>query len=359
MKYTEEKQMERMEETDRRLGAGYRACRRRMVERIREDCQEEIYHYTSAEGFHNIISNQQFFLTDVAFLNDSTEMANVINTFEKTLNGMGHRLSAPFAERLSRLLAPADFDEMLFGNGYGEEETAAEDLRFFVLACSFQKDSLNLWNYYTSEDDREGGYNIAFHRQELTDSFSRLNEEFYGSDMLLSHGRIIYDEETKSSLISDYLLAVDRLWQETGRPGRDLLLSCIKSAVKWLSIFFKHECFASEEEYRIVLSLPNSRLTDYFARREKGPERLYKIRFTNNMFTPYVKLRFNVEEIRGVCLSPLCEKYTTEYRLQSVPDPEIGELRDVLQYGVHEFLRINGVPLSGGQVRRSAIPLRY
>lgn len=359
MKYTEEKQMNRMAELDSQLGAGYQVCRQRMVERIREGCQEEIYHYTSAEGFHNIISNQQFFLTDVAFLNDSTEMANVITTFEKTLRSMGQSLSASFAGRLSRLLALTDFDEMLFGNGLEEGETAAEDLRFFVLACSFQKDSLNLWNYYTSEDDREGGYNIAFHRQDLTDSFFRLNEVVYGEDLLLSHGRIIYDEETKISLISDYLLAVDDLWQNASEAGRDLLLSCIKSAVKWLSIFFKHECFASEEEYRIVLSLPNARLTDYFAQREKGPERMYKIRFTNNMFTPYVKLRFDVEEIQGVCLSPLCEKYTTEYRLQSVSDPGDGELRDVLQYGVHEFLRINGVPLSGSQVRRSAIPLRY
>lgn len=356
MKYTEEKKLTRLSP---RLRQRYDVCRDKLAARIQAACHPDIFHYTSAEGFHNIISNKQFFFTDVAFLNDSTEMANVVATFSRTLEAAGENLSPDFSCRLSQLLTYQDFDHLLFGDE-SDEHIEPDSLRFFVLACSFRRDSLNMWNYYTGDNDSDGGYNIAFDRLELTRSFEERNRKFYGEDMLLSHGKIIYCDQEKEEIISGFLQNIDEMWQEASEKEKEELLSCIREAVKWLSIFYKHECFAGEEEYRIVLSLPNHRLTEYFADRQgMSHERLYKIRFTNNMFTPYVKLRFDPKGIRGVCLSPLCEKYTTEYKLQSALSGGDGEPRDVLQYGVHEFLRINGYELAGLQIRRSSIPLRF
>ncbi|WP_130863337.1 DUF2971 domain-containing protein [Bacilliculturomica massiliensis] len=338
----------------------YSVCRRLLDTSIEDRRTADIYHYTSAEGFHNIISNRQFFLTDVAFLNDSTEMANIINIFHDVLEDLtdGQKLPADFAQVLEPLLDVDDFGYLLFGS----EEP--DFLRHFVLACSYEKDSLNLWNYYTGGQENDGGYNIAFAKDALIDSFTRLNAACYGEDMMLSHGRIIYDEQEKRHIIAQYLVGISAVWSAAGTEQKKLLLAAAKSTMEWLSIFYKHECFEGEQEYRVVLSLPNEKLPSYLKSRCGGKERLYKIRFTNNMFTPYVKLDFCPEDIKGVCMSPLCEKYTTEYRMRSGLDRALdpagpAEMRDVLQYGVHEFLRINGYKLKASQIQRSEIPLRF
>lgn len=353
MLYREEDFIGKMEPSVRER---YLGCRRLLNSSIEDRRTADIYHYTSAEGFHNIISNRQFFLTDVAFLNDSTEMANIINIFHQALAELKEKVPEDFLSVMEPLLCVDDFGYMLFGS----EET--DFLRHFVLACSYEKDSLNLWNYYTKDTENDGGYNIAFSKDALIDSFLRLNDTCYGEDMNLSHGRIIYDEKEKRHIIAQYLICLAEIWTEVDGEGKKLLRSAAKATLEWLSIFYKHQCFDVEQEYRVVLSLPNRRLVSYFKERAGGAERLYKIRFTNNMFTPYAKLDFRPEDIKGVCMSPLCEKYTTEYRIRSDFDnvyAGVGEMRDVLQYGVHEFLRINGYDLSSSQIQRSEIPLRF
>ncbi len=362
MQYREEEFTGRMKQE---LQQCYCDARSRLYSEIQDGEGKEIFHYTSAEGFYNIIRNKQFFLTDVAFLNDSTEMANIITVFQATIKALEPSLEKSFSHCLIDLLERDDFDYLFFGS----EE--ADSQRYFVLACSYEQDSLNLWNYYTKDNENDGGYNITFDRKELVDSFEMCNRAFYSGDMNLSSGRIIYDEKTKVHIISSFLLELNTAWKmaqahDEQKEGREenqkhLLLGAIKAAIRWLSIFFKHECFAMEREYRIILALPNSRLTKYCSCREPGVERLYKIRFTNNMFTPYVKLAFQPSGVKGVCMSPLCEKYVTEYRLrEELTNTENGmEMRDVLQYGVHEFLRIHGYDLKYAQIKRSEIPLRF
>jgi len=362
MQYREEEFTARMQEEIQQC---YCRARSRLYNEIEDGKGKQIFHYTSAEGFHNIIRNKQFFLTDVAFLNDSTEMANIITVFQTTIKTLQPNLDEKFYCCLIDLLEHDDFDYLFFGS---EEK---DFQRYFVLACSYEEDSLNLWNYYTKGNENDGGYNITFDQQELVNSFESCNRNFYGEDMSLSFGRIIYDEETKIRIIYAFLSELNEAWvmaEEQDKAKTDqnegqkkLLLGAIKAAVRWLSIFFKHECFAIEREYRIILALPNSKLTKYCSCREPGVEKLYKIRFTNNMFTPYVKLGFKPSGVKGVCMSPLCEKYVTEYRLreEQIHTDDAMEMRDVLQYGVHEFLRIYGYDLKYSQIKRSEIPLRF
>lgn len=316
-----------------------------------------IYHYTSAEGFYNIITNKKLFFTDVAFLNDSTETVNIITTYHKALNDIQGELDQEYFNRLKELITQCDFENMVFGG-----EDGIEFSRYFVLACSYQDDSLNLWNYYTRGKGNDWGYNIAFDEDDLVTSIFQLNQENYGNQMELSYGRIIYNEQEKKSIICDYLIGLNNAWllseQEKDKAN---LLECIKITIKWLSIFFKHECFSMEEEYRMVVTLPYHNLTNYIVKREGKDELLYKTRFTNNMFTPYIKMRFQPEGIKGVCMSPLSEKYTTDYHFRNEfwNGTCLAGKKDVLQYGVHEFLRVNGYDIERNRIRRSQIPLRF
>ncbi|WP_027400024.1 DUF2971 domain-containing protein [Anaerovorax odorimutans] len=315
-----------------------------------------IFHYTSAEGFYNIITNKKLFFTDVAFLNDSTETVNIITTFLKALKEIEGVIEEEYLEKLKKLMELGDFEDMVFGSEEGVDLN-----RYFILACSYQKDSLNMWNYYTKGKDSDWGYNIAFDEEELVDSIFQLNHKNYGEKMQLCYGRIVYDEQEKKELICDFLIGLNNVWllARTEKDKNNLLL-CIKNIIKWLSIFFKHECFAMEEEYRMVVTLPYHELTDYFEQRETKKECLYKTRFTNNMFTPYIKMRFRPEGIKGVCMNPLSEKYTTEFRYRNdIRTVDLIGYKDVLQYGVHEFLRVNGYHLNESQIQRSEIPLRY
>lgn len=316
-----------------------------------------IFHYTSAEGFYNIITNKKLFFSDVAFLNDSTETVNMITTFGKALKNLKTVLEPKYYEKLKTLMEPNDFENMVFGS-----EENIEFYRYFVLACSYQNDSLNLWNYYTKGKESDWGYNIAFDEKELVDSIFHLNKKNYGEQMQVSYGRIVYNEQEKTELICDYLIGLNEVWlQSENQKDKDEFFQCIKTNIKWLSIFFKHECFSMEEEYRIVVTLPYHQLTDYFEDREPQSEQLYKTRFTNNMFTPYIKMRFHPDGIKAVCMNPLCKKYTTEYQFRSDLWGGNGaeNNKDVLQYGVHEFLRINGYQLKQSQILRSEIPLRF
>lgn len=324
---------------------------------IEDQTVESIYHYTSAEGFYNIIRNKRLFFTDTSFLNDSTEVANIAETLWMILEKLRTSLEGSLYDALLRSIRSGDFTTARSGCGLEQE-------RSFVLACSYQIDSLNLWNYYAKGGNGVGGFSIGLQLKELVDSFLVLNQAHYRNELQLSSGRVIYDGETKKEMLTAFLLSVNELWQLVDcsmedRDEKGRMLQRVRNMIRWAGIFFKNECFRSEEEYRIVIALPENHLLDYQIKEKRQElERLYKVRLTNNVFAPYIKLAFRTDGIKTICLSPLSERYTTQGLGQQ---EDIGDHNtdDVMIYGVDQFLKTNGFLIHPRNIMRSRIPLRF
>ena len=76
--------------------------------------------------------------------------------------------------------------------------------------------------------------------------------------------------------------------------------------------FMKRPCFYTEEEFRIVIQVPDSALKT-LEENEK-----FKYRISNGMLIPYLELNFDVSNLAGITLSPtingdLAERSITDY----------------------------------------------
>lgn len=302
----------------------------------------KIFHYTSLEGFYHIIRNRQLYFTDAAFLNDASEAENVFDQLLATLQRCKGVLNQTLYQEL--------LNHMRTGTLVLQGQTREETYRSFVLACSYQKDSLHLWNYYGRNQDHSAGICLGFDPQEMERSFHSLNQDHYHKDLALASGRVIYQDSEKQEILKSLLLGIQTLWEPCGEEGRKELLAWLLQAIRWIGIFYKHRCFEGEEEYRMVVDLPSTSLLDYRIQdRVPEPEQLYKVRLQSQLFAPYIKLAFDPDGIIEVRLSPLADRY----------EAKILDSGDIQVYGVTQFLRVNGIQVQPEQILRSEIPLRY
>ncbi len=116
--------------------------------------------------------------------------------------------------------------------------------------------------------------------------------------------------------------------------------------ISYASIFFKNECFSSEEEFRFVAIAPKDKLNMLFYEDGQRNCKMYDFRIVNGVAVPYLKMPFccyNIEEcwvIDGIGVAP------THHYEQMVNG--LMQLTKSLDYALPNF-----------EVRKSAIPLRY
>jgi len=301
------------------------------------------YHYTSPEGLRGILGNRELFFTDAQFLNDYSERININKDLELFWETNRKRYDKQFLGLLNRIRIEAYEDDafayMQSDNLYGMIENPT---RYYVFSTSTEPDSLNMWKYYSKSNGYDG-YCIELFTLALVD-------EWIDKDTGVSivEGLVIYSTEKKQEIIAS---AVDRLYKEwckyiISNEFNEKIIKEYKSWISITSLFFKHECFAEEKEYRYIAVVPTSKLLELKHDYNGIPCKMYDFRIKNGVLIPYIKMPFNYYNV-SQC-----------YAVQSIGvGPSVNFEQKKL--GIELFLKSLDFTYPNLSINQSKIPLRY
>lgn len=196
-----------------------------------------LYHYTKSNGINGIINHNCFWATKSDFLNDPNEFSYIQRIIEDVCR--------------EHIKNPALKEMFLADSIYARREKNRE---YFVLSFSKCRDSITMW----SEFGNKTGYNIGFRSNEIIARIEEAAEIAY-------HGLVIYNTRRQKQLIQrnicSYLpnllhMPLEEVLKIGSRDREDsnYQKACRKfqKTVEVYSMFFKHEGFAEEQEYRFV-----------------------------------------------------------------------------------------------------------
>jgi hypothetical protein len=198
-----------------------------------------IYHYTDGAGFLGILQTGKLWLHDVFSLNDPSELNHGISLLSQIMT----------KEVRSHATSP---EALQFIKDFKTIRKAHEAARFFVCCFSKCKDDLAQWRAYA---DNGRGYALGFDSKTLTKAFANWvppecqtfsvtynDEKLRQLDNRLAKEVFSFIYPSKGQNLSDTAIYTYMWWL------REYLLE----AAIGLSLYFKHEGYANEREYRFL-----------------------------------------------------------------------------------------------------------
>lgn len=269
-----------------------------------------LYHYTKSNGINGIINNNCFWATKSDFLNDPNEFSHIQRIIDQVCQ-----------ENIKN----EDLKKMFLKDSiYAKQEKSRE---YFVLSFSNCRDSITMW----SEFGNKTGYNIGFRSDDIIARIEEAAEIAY-------HGLVIYHTKQQMQLIRknlcNYLPNLLRMplkeILELGRqnPQNDIYQKACRKfqrTAEVYAMFFKHEGFAEEQEYRFIF--------------KKQKNTVVHFRAKDGFMLPYIEI-------------PLSEKNLPIEEIMVAPQNHI----DLAKNGMEYMLRAKGYKAN---VSLSNIKLRY
>ena len=196
-----------------------------------------LYHYTKSNGINGIINHNCFWATKSDFLNDPNEFSYIHGIIDEVCQ--------------ENMKNPA-WTEMFLADSLGADREKSRE--YFVLSFSRCRDSITMW----SEFGNKTGYNIGFQSDKIIARIEDAAEIAYD-------GLVVYDTKKQKQLIrrvicnylpSLFRMPLDEILNAGSQDRQDsnYRKACRKfqKTVEVYSMFFKHEGFAEEQEYRFV-----------------------------------------------------------------------------------------------------------
>ena len=267
-----------------------------------------LWHYTNAEGLMGVVRNDKaergklhFWFTRSDCLNDPSEGTHIMGLYRSVCDEMLSRgeISQGFFDAVSDAEIAADqfinFPVPAEGSWESERVAAYVPCHAYICSFSLKEDSLDMWRYYSKG---KSGYGL------------RCDVELFSSIASVHAYPVIYDDTAKKKilreLISDAFCAYGRIDDERvaekGRAAKGL----IQTVLKRLQFEFKHECYASEHEYRFVVYRPKEDVKAEFSL--NGVPGL-RFRAQDGILVPYVDLAIEngPAYLKEVLISPFIE----------------------------------------------------
>jgi hypothetical protein len=226
-----------------------------------------LYHYTTGSGLVGMLSNGEMWASDLAYLNDASELQYAIDLIKDVKNSLSKDISPEAAE--------------LFRRSEIFDAPHIPGVSYHVACFCTNGDLLSQWRAYGGATD---GYAIGF-----------ATERFIQSNLRLR--RVLYDPEIQRKLVSDTIRGVVSKYENI-RCTQPLENMDIALFSQFLNIHlqdyiysFKHPSFHEENEWRIVLDLN---------RHEHLP--ILKFRESQGRLIPYVPFRLNVDKNKNPTL---------------------------------------------------------
>lgn len=219
-----------------------------------------LWHYTSIDAFKKIVESKQIFATEVHYLNDRSEFIHA--------RQMADDVIAEFPARSKIDKAVAETTAVFIKDSF--EFVTLNNPEVYVASFTAAEDQLSQWRAYSYGT---AGVSLGFDLRGFRPKG--------GTAFAACFAPCIYGTEEKKLLLRSALVGLaQKLFDRASRAtkGRQKLLS--KSAIKRITPAFtrflrdilrvsalsKHESFAEEKEWRLVLALVPSRSSDKFTR---------------------------------------------------------------------------------------------
>ena len=202
-----------------------------------------LFHYTDDAGVKGILEYGNIRLTSVVNLNDPAELRH---GFSHAIDALGKRAASGPPE--SQLFAK-QFQRFLIDGGIDQAA------HFFVACFSATGDDLGQWRAYA---DNGRGFALGFDTAILEDGFVKSSTLSTGGGQTF---RVVYNDKVAAKLHSDI---IDKMFHLISLPhgkkldskslheymGELLVLTCMHCLRA--ALFFKHEAYANEAEYRFL-----------------------------------------------------------------------------------------------------------
>jgi hypothetical protein len=293
-----------------------------------------IYHYTSINGFFNIISSNELWLTDYMYMNDDSEVNHGISLAKQILG---------------EIKVDNEQKEEIVKTWQAKIENKLYD-RICIACFSSESDSLSQWRGYGGADI---GICLGFGFKEpffLYDTEARLNRVIYDQNRqkeifkILFHIFLTISDWDEGKIIHDYKGNVIN----TDEKENIVQKYAIRDLYEYI-VYFKNESFSDEKEIRWVYSedrtVLDSLQIDY-------AERLFRCK--NNQIIPYTT------SSSLFSMNPSNKYGSRGQEKSSLPLQEVivgpQENIDLVLKGIREFLDENG--FKSVVVRKSNIPFR-
>ena len=283
-----------------------------------EQCDPDtiLYHYTSPAGLLGILNSSSLWMSDSDFLNDSSESDYFYDTYHKATPSAGETRKEDFFRFTAGMFSY--YHSSMFSSPRQTAHRIKETR--YILSMSLDRDNLNLWSYYT-KNANSVGYSLGLKVEMLRHLFRKDEDE------LLFSGKVIYDAEMQSRLLSELY---QDYWEHYSTLKhtyqREYLYTKMEDNIVRYSVFMKNPLFAHENEYRVAVVRLGS---------NSSQQRLF--REMNGAFIPYITQSIDLRDVVEIGVSPT---HRTEFVSRS-----LGEL-----------LGAKGIDAT---IYNSEVPLRY
>jgi len=209
--------------------------------------EDLIYHYTNCEGVISIIQNNEFWLSNVEYVNDKLEndysLQVVCNAINKSSLDNGFKKEFIKKFRLTKTKSANTI---------------------FILSLTHDHDSLNLWNNYSKNE----GYNIGINVEDFIYGLSnhkigyRINDNL-DKRYIPAVGSVLYDETKQLSFFQALyelfftLSSIKPTSLDESKKIREKQTSIWKLLVMY-SYMIKGKTHKIENEFRLVISIPDA-----------------------------------------------------------------------------------------------------
>ena len=292
------------------------------------------------------MENREFWATNIYCMNDSTEYIEGLNRFKKHLE-----------QKLSTV-SDAQKKIIRLAISHIDDDTSGQIIRLsrnniFALCFSYNKDSLELWNYYGGESgisiefDWNACHNLpgmSLIRKELYDilekPYKNKKKNLHKKKLYIIHKAASYDENEKNEIIDWVSTRSLEAYEKRSSLPINISLAATDLVDQFFLIcpYLKHQGFKGEGECRIVWnSVPS----------ESEPFCIYQ-REKDEMDIKYLKYKIVDLNCRPIQKWPIKEITIGPGKKQ----------RDVEEQ-VKDFLSENNLKDLIAKVRLSEIPLRF
>ncbi|MDH3373635.1 MAG: DUF2971 domain-containing protein [Gammaproteobacteria bacterium] len=205
-------------------------------EKLHDPYPNILYHYTSAEGLLGILSNKNFHLTDLRYVNDFSELQYSRELIES-------RLTARLED--SKVLSGAE-RQFINGNRHSFDPFQFSNAVYSMSFCE-EGNLLSQWRGYRRGG---GGYALGidfFHALRLLDKPCSLRKIVYNRQDQLNYIDLLIDR---------FLTTLRAEFENDGQNQADDFMremsEAFSRAVGELIFCFKHPDFVEEREWRLV-----------------------------------------------------------------------------------------------------------